>query len=166
MTPRKILASGEKEFTQVSSGLVSQPDVWSQFSVNFTLETDLTSNATALDIYIGGTPTDAAFFLDQVTLYVVITANPNKGRKNILFIGADDLRPNLGTYASVTSATLVGPTMHTPNIDKMAERGIVFEKAFVQQAVCSPSRVSMMTGRRPDTTKVFKVLLMKSRTKL
>jgi len=45
--------------------------------------------------------------------------------------------------------------MHTPNIDKMAERGIVFEKAFVQQAVCSPSRVSMMTGRRPDTTKVM-----------
>ena len=141
----------------MSSGLVSQPDVWSQFSVNFTLETDLTSNAAALDIYIGGTPTDAAFFLDQVTLYAVIAANPNKGRKNILFIGADDLRPNLGTYASVTSATLGGPTMHTPNIDKMAERGIVFEKAFVQQAVCSPSRVSLMTGRRPDTTKVFDI---------
>ena len=141
----------------MSSGSISQFDGWTQFSVNFTLETDLTANAAALDIYIGGTPTDAFFFLDQVTLYAVIAANPNKGRKNILFIGADDLRPNLGTYASVTSATLVGPTMHTPNIDKMAKHGIVFEKAFVQQAICSPSRVSMMTGRRPDTTKVFDI---------
>ena len=50
---RKTFASGEKEFTQVSSGVVSQSDGWSQFSVNFTLETDLTSNAAALDIYIG-----------------------------------------------------------------------------------------------------------------
>ena len=154
---RKTLANGEKEFTQVSSGVVSQTDGWSQFTVNFTLETDLTMNAAALDIYLGGTPTDANFFLDQVSLLAVIASNPNKGRKNILFIGADDLRPNLGTYSSVTSATLGGPTMHTPNIDKMAERGIVFEKAFVQQALCSPSRVSMMTGRRPDTTKVFDI---------
>jgi len=154
-TIRKSFASGEKEFTQVSSGEVSQTDGWSQFSVNFTLEIDLTSNAAALDIYLGGTPTYAAFYLDQVDLQAVIASNPNKGRKNILFIGADDLRPNLGTYKSVTLATLGGPTMHTPNIDKMAERGIVFEKAFVQQAVCSPSRVSMMTGRRPDTTKVM-----------
>ena len=157
LDPRKSFDSGEKEFIQVSSGLVSQTDVWSRFSVNFTLETDLTANAAALDIYIGGTPMDATFFLDQVTLDAVVAVNPNKVRKNILFIGADDLRPNLGTYATVTSATLGGPTMQTPNIDKMAERGIVFEKAFVQQAVCSPSRVSMMTGRRPDTTKVFDI---------
>ena len=113
---RKTLVSGEKEFTQVSSGEVSQTDGWSQFTVNFTSETDLTSNAAALDIYLGGTPTDAAFFLDQVSLLAVIAANSNKGRKNVLFIGADDLRPNLGTYSSVTSATLGGPTMHTPNI--------------------------------------------------
>jgi len=107
-TIRKSFDSGEKEFIQVSSGLVSQTDVWSRFSVNFALETDLTANAAALDIYIGGTPMDATFFLDQVTLDAVVAANPNKVRKNILFIGADDLRPNLGTYASVTSATLGG----------------------------------------------------------
>ena len=115
---RKTLNNGNKEFIQLSSGtnemaLASQDDDWNLFSVNFTLESDLTSNAASLDIYIGGTPNDVSFFLDQVTLDAVIAANPNKGRKNILFIGADDLRPNLGIYSSVTSDTLGGPnTVH------------------------------------------------------
>ena len=108
---RKTLNNGNKEFIQLSNGvaLASQDDDWNLFSVNFTLESDLTSNAAALDIYIGGTPNDVSFFLDQVTLDAVIAANPNKGRKNILFIGADDLRPNLGIYSSVTADTLGGP---------------------------------------------------------
>ena len=74
-------------------------------------------------------------------------------RMNILFIGSDDLRPNLGMYPEYL-ADIGGPAMHTPNLDKLAERSMVFERAYVQQAVCSPSRSSLMTSRRPDTTHV------------
>ncbi|MBC7965872.1 MAG: sulfatase-like hydrolase/transferase [Fuerstia sp.] len=68
-------------------------------------------------------------------------------RPNVLFIAVDDLRPELGCYGN----TIV----KTPNIDRIAARGIVFNKAYCQQAVCSPSRTAIMTGLRPDVTKVW-----------
>lgn len=71
---------------------------------------------------------------------------PNK-KPNILFIAIDDLRPELGVYGN--------PVIRTPNIDNLANDGILFENAYVQQAVCNPSRASLMTGLRPDATKVW-----------
>jgi len=48
--------------------------------------------------------------------------------------------------------------MITPNLDRLASRSAIFRRAYVQQAVCSPSRTSMLTGRRPDTTRVIDLI--------
>ena len=68
-------------------------------------------------------------------------------RLNVLFIAVDDLRPE--------AAASVSPLIRTPNLDRIAARGTTFERAYCQQAVCSPSRSSLMTGRRPDSTRVW-----------
>ncbi|XP_017529406.1 iduronate 2-sulfatase isoform X2 [Manis javanica] len=66
---------------------------------------------------------------------------------NVLLIIVDDLRPSLGCYGD----TLI----RTPNIDQLASHSLLFQNAFAQQAVCAPSRVSFLTGRRPDTTRLY-----------
>lgn len=68
-------------------------------------------------------------------------------KKNILFIAVDDLKPLLNIYGQTQ--------MHTPNFDRLAKMGVMFENAEVQQAVCGPSRASVMTGTYPDRTKVW-----------
>ncbi|XP_075899537.1 iduronate 2-sulfatase [Nelusetta ayraudi] len=70
-----------------------------------------------------------------------------KERKNVLLMVADDLRTSLGCYDD--------PTVRSPNIDQLASKGKVFLHAYAQQAVCAPSRTSMLTSRRPDTTRVY-----------
>ncbi|KAM9577170.1 iduronate 2-sulfatase isoform 2-T2 [Trichechus inunguis] len=66
---------------------------------------------------------------------------------NVLLIVVDDLRPTLGCYED--------KLVRSPNIDQLASRSILFQNAFAQQAVCAPSRVSFLTGRRPDTTRLY-----------
>ena len=66
---------------------------------------------------------------------------------NVLLICVDDLKPALGCYGDNLAKT--------PSIDALAKRGIVFERAYCNQAVCSPSRNSLLTGLRPQTLGIY-----------
>jgi iduronate 2-sulfatase len=70
-----------------------------------------------------------------------------KTKPNILFIAVDDLRTELGCYGNTH--------IKSPHIDRLAETGVTFKRAYCQQAVCNPSRASLMTGLRPDSLRVW-----------
>ncbi|WP_109831759.1 sulfatase [Reichenbachiella versicolor] len=83
-----------------------------------------------------------------VLLYVSGCAKklPQK-QPNILFIAIDDLRPELGSYGSEIAVS--------PNIDALASQGLQFNNAYCQQAICGPSRASLLTGQRPATSGII-----------
>ena len=73
---------------------------------------------------------------------------PKPGRiRNILHIIVDDLRPELGAYGR--------EMMHTPHFDALATKSMLFDRAYVQVALCGPTRQSFLTGRRPDVTRAY-----------
>ncbi|XP_065836052.1 iduronate 2-sulfatase-like [Oscarella lobularis] len=82
-----------------------------------------------------------------VVLAVVFGCWAAAERKNVLFLAIDDLRPELGCYGSAQALS--------PHIDQLAAKSLLFERAYCQQALCSPSRASLLTGRRPDTNHVW-----------
>lgn len=71
-----------------------------------------------------------------------------KNLMNVLFISVDDLRPQLGCYGH--------RQMITPNIDALAGRGLLFNRTYCQSAICGPSRASLLTGLRPDSSGIFR----------
>lgn len=89
------------------------------------------------------------FVIPWVLGYFVIShsASAPAPRPNVLFIAVDDLRPELGCYGS--------PIAKSPVLDGLAGDGMLFNRAYCQQAICSPSRASLMTGARPETIGVF-----------
>ncbi len=89
------------------------------------------------------------FFIGLLLVSLPLSAQKDKGKQkmNILFIASDDLNNDLGGYGH--------PLVKSPNIDRLSKMGVKFNKAYCQYAQCSQSRVSLLTGLRPDTTQVF-----------
>ena len=89
----------------------------------------------------------ASLFFFIVISNAIIAQDKPTSKPNILFIAVDDLKPLMGCYGN----TMV----KTPNIDRLAKMATVFNKNYCQQAICGPTRASLMTGSRPDVTKIW-----------
>lgn len=68
-------------------------------------------------------------------------------KPNVLFIAIDDMRPEFNCYGE--------SHIKSPNVDRLASKGLLFERAYCQQPICNPSRASIMTGMRPEKNGVF-----------
>ncbi|MFP4845005.1 sulfatase [Winogradskyella sp. PE311] len=83
------------------------------------------------------------------TAFCFLSSNAQDSQPNVLVFYVDDLRAELGCYGSETAIT--------PHIDELAKDGVMFNKAYVQQAICAPSRMSTLTGLRPETLGIYSI---------
>ena len=87
-------------------------------------------------------------------VYMLVTSNAEHYLSiRMVFAVVDDLRNELGVYRGPNAVSSRLPRIRTPNLNKLAGRSLLFNHAYCQFALCAPSRVSVLTSRRPDTTK-------------
>jgi iduronate 2-sulfatase len=86
-------------------------------------------------------------FLIAISTALIEQKGDKKEFPNILFIAVDDLRPEINAYGA--------KHMKTPNIDRLAGEGVMFERAYFQQAICMASRTSILSGLRPEYKKLY-----------
>lgn len=89
--------------------------------------------------------------LSAALLILVLSVNilAKDSQPNVVVFLVDDLRAELGCYGS--------EVVKSPNIDALATEGVLFEKAYCQQAICAPSRMSIMTGLRPESIGIYSI---------
>jgi uncharacterized sulfatase len=94
----------------------------------------------------------AAIFVGAVVATAALASPVDTPRLNVLLILCDDLRDTVGCYGNAA--------VNTPNLDRLAARGVLFQRAYAQYPVCNPSRTSLMTGLRCAQTRVVENKVM------
>ena len=79
--------------------------------------------------------------------FLVIIYVQGQQTPNVVFISVDDLKPTIGSFGDEIAIT--------PNLDYLSRSSTIFLNNHTQQAICSPSRISLLTGMRPDYTQVY-----------
>ena len=82
-------------------------------------------------------------------LFIIITSVVAKAQTNVVIFLVDDLRDELACYGNTH--------IKSPNIDNLASEGVKFNKAYSQQAICAPSRMSILTGLRPESIGIYDI---------
>ena len=90
-------------------------------------------------------------WITTLTVLMVTTCTASSAqRPNVLFIAVDDLRPQISCYGK--------KFMHTPHLDRLAQRGVMFERSYCMIPTCGASRASLLTGIRPSSNRFINYL--------